>query len=69
VADRPDVTASDAGATTGPPAGQAPGRRPGAVRLSLVVGAFGVVFGDIGTSPIYTLQTVFNCHPPTRWTS
>jgi KUP system potassium uptake protein len=24
-----------------------------------VVGALGVVFGDIGTSPIYTLQTVF----------
>ena len=29
------------------------------VRLALVVGALGVVFGDIGTSPIYTLQTVF----------
>ncbi|MET7424236.1 potassium transporter Kup [Dactylosporangium sp. NPDC005555] len=28
-------------------------------RLALVVGALGVVFGDIGTSPIYTLQTVF----------
>ena len=30
------------------------------VRLALVVGALGVVFGDIGTSPIYTIQTVFN---------
>ncbi|WP_407649077.1 potassium transporter Kup [Glycomyces albidus] len=29
-------------------------------RLALVVGALGVVFGDIGTSPIYALQTVFN---------
>ena len=29
-------------------------------RLALVVGALGVVFGDIGTSPIYTIQTVFN---------
>jgi KUP system potassium uptake protein len=28
-------------------------------RLALVVGALGVVFGDIGTSPIYTLQIVF----------
>ena len=44
------------------------------VRLAVVVGALGVVFGDIGTSPIYTLQTVFNPadpHPvptlPRRW--
>src|SRR6478735_2800226 len=29
------------------------------LRLAVVVGALGVVFGDIGTSPIYTLQTVF----------
>ncbi|MEV1169116.1 potassium transporter Kup [Nonomuraea sp. NPDC049784] len=35
-----------------------------AVRLALVVGALGVVFGDIGTSPIYTLQTVFNPSDP-----
>ncbi|MGW3960994.1 potassium transporter Kup [Amycolatopsis sp. NPDC005003] len=34
------------------------------VRLSLVIGALGVVFGDIGTSPIYTLQTVFNPADP-----
>ncbi|MET9002032.1 potassium transporter Kup [Amycolatopsis sp. NPDC004169] len=34
------------------------------VRLGLVVGALGVVFGDIGTSPIYTLQTVFNPADP-----
>ncbi|MER5640467.1 potassium transporter Kup [Kitasatospora sp. NPDC002227] len=33
-------------------------------RLALVVGALGVVFGDIGTSPIYTLQTVFNPDDP-----
>ena len=30
----------------------------------MVVGALGVVFGDIGTSPIYTLQTVFNPDDP-----
>ena len=35
-----------------------------AVRLAVVVGALGVVFGDIGTSPIYTIQTVFNPDDP-----
>jgi KUP system potassium uptake protein len=30
----------------------------------LVVGALGVVFGDIGTSPIYTVQTIFNPDDP-----
>jgi KUP system potassium uptake protein len=30
----------------------------------VVVGALGVVFGDIGTSPIYTLQTVFSPADP-----
>nr|WP_040586187.1 KUP/HAK/KT family potassium transporter [Segniliparus rugosus] len=34
------------------------------VRLGVVVGALGVVFGDIGTSPIYTVQTVFNPEDP-----
>jgi KUP system potassium uptake protein len=34
------------------------------VRLAVLVGALGVVFGDIGTSPIYTIQTVFNPHDP-----
>jgi KUP system potassium uptake protein len=38
--------------------------RPDPVRLAIVVGALGVVFGDIGTSPIYTLQTVFNPGDP-----
>jgi len=32
--------------------------------LAVVVGALGVVFGDIGTSPIYALQTVFNPADP-----
>lgn len=30
----------------------------------LVVGAIGVVYGDIGTSPLYTLKEVFNGHVP-----
>lgn len=34
------------------------------VRFALVLGALGVVFGDIGTSPIYTLQTIFNPEDP-----
>ena len=34
------------------------------VRLGVVVAALGVVFGDIGTSPIYTLQTVFSPDDP-----
>ncbi|WP_432855722.1 potassium transporter Kup [Amycolatopsis sp. CA-161197] len=34
------------------------------VKLAVVVGALGVVFGDIGTSPIYTLQTVFSPSDP-----
>jgi KUP system potassium uptake protein len=34
------------------------------LRLAVVVGALGVVFGDIGTSPIYTIQTVFNPDDP-----
>jgi KUP system potassium uptake protein len=39
------------------PSGPDGGRRP--VALALVVAALGVVFGDIGTSPLYALQTVF----------
>ena len=40
-------------------------------QAALVVGALGVVFGDIGTSPLYTVQTVFNPadpHPVTATT-
>jgi KUP system potassium uptake protein len=45
-----------------PPAGAA--RVIDSARLALVIGALGVVFGDIGTSPIYTLQTVFSPGDP-----
>ena len=34
------------------------------LRAGVVVGALGVVFGDIGTSPIYTLATLFNPRVP-----
>jgi KUP system potassium uptake protein len=33
-------------------------------RAAIIVAALGVVFGDIGTSPIYTLQTVFSPDDP-----
>jgi KUP system potassium uptake protein len=40
-------------------------KRPrGPARTALLVGALGVVFGDLGTSPIYTVQTVFNPGDP-----
>ena len=58
---------SDPQQLTAADAGSAPGHGSGGrdvVRLALVVGALGVVFGDIGTSPIYTLQTVFNPSDP-----
>jgi KUP system potassium uptake protein len=41
-----------------PPAAGPPVRR--SARLALMVGALGVVFGDIGTSPLYALQIVFS---------
>jgi KUP system potassium uptake protein len=56
-----------------PPAG--PARKPPPARhdrrrgtahtagvAALTLGALGVVFGDIGTSPLYALQTVFSAH-------
>ena len=33
-------------------------------RGALALGALGVVFGDIVTSPLYTVQTLFNPHDP-----
>ena len=33
-------------------------------KRGLVLGALGVVFGDIGTSPLYTIQTVFSPGDP-----
>ncbi|HEX3812427.1 MAG TPA: potassium transporter Kup [Mycobacteriales bacterium] len=47
----------------GPPAGQGNPAHPaahGAGAVGLALGALGIVFGDIGTSPLYALQTVFS---------
>ena len=43
---------------------QSPAVQGRPLRAAVIVGALGVVFGDIGTSPIYTLQTVFNPADP-----
>lgn len=37
-------------------------KRTSSTLLVLLVGALGVVFGDIGTSPLYSMQTVFTLH-------
>jgi KUP system potassium uptake protein len=41
------------------PAPRAPAARHHAGQAALTLGALGVVFGDIGTSPLYALQAVF----------
>jgi KUP system potassium uptake protein len=38
--------------------------RRATAQAALAIGALGVVFGDIGTSPLYTVQTVFNPGDP-----
>ncbi len=38
--------------------------RQSTAQSALVIGALGVVFGDLGTSPLYTIQTAFNPHDP-----
>jgi KUP system potassium uptake protein len=35
-------------------------REAGLAQAALALGALGVVFGDIGTSPLYSVQTVFS---------
>jgi KUP system potassium uptake protein len=60
-------TADDRSSKGRPPTPEDPGRTGsgahpaarGAGMIGLAVGALGVVFGDIGTSPLYALQTVF----------
>ncbi|MBN9086084.1 MAG: potassium transporter Kup [Reyranella sp.] len=55
-----DTRPSPLSAVTLPHGGGAAGQTPAkAAAAALVVGALGVVFGDIGTSPLYTLREVF----------
>ncbi|MDT4913684.1 MAG: system potassium uptake protein [Pseudonocardiales bacterium] len=59
---RPEETAeadSLVPAAAGPTGGKAHPAAHGAGLVGLAVGALGVVFGDIGTSPLYALQTAF----------
>ena len=51
-------TAATPVSLSGPPGGGT------SARAMLALGALGVVFGDIGTSPLYTAQTVFNPADP-----
>ncbi|GAA1251820.1 potassium transporter Kup [Oryzihumus leptocrescens] len=55
------TAASSAGADTASSAPEAPPTgAPKPVGAALLLAALGVVFGDIGTSPLYALQTVFS---------
>src|SRR5690606_3407391 len=38
------------------------GHAPAGSGIALIIGAIGVVFGDIGTSPLYTLKEAFSGH-------
>ena len=66
---------TDSAHVTGAPAAEGPGAARGASHgttgpLALMLGALGVVYGDIGTSPLYALQTVFSIdHGAVRPTS
>jgi KUP system potassium uptake protein len=58
-----DAPAEPAAADAKPPAPGGPsGHAASAGVAALTLGALGVVFGDIGTSPLYALQTVFSAH-------
>jgi KUP system potassium uptake protein len=57
----------DSPAVTGPSPGDSAERRRGALAASLT--ALGVVYGDLGTSPLYTYQTIVGVvggHPSAR---
>ena len=58
----PTVTGAEAAPT--PEAGSRHHAGLPAGRAAVTLGALGVVFGDIGTSPIYTIQTIFNPEDP-----
>ncbi len=53
------VTASEAPGEPSPPEPSKPTGKVSKGMAALTLGALGVVFGDIGTSPLYSLQTVF----------
>ena len=56
---RPATSPGEPSESAAAVAAEAPATRRGAGAV-LALGALGVVFGDIGTSPLYALQTVFS---------
>ncbi len=52
--------AAPAPAPASPPASPAPAAPHGSSLAALTLGAIGVVYGDIGTSPLYTMKEVFS---------
>ncbi|MBO3735030.1 potassium transporter Kup [Glycomyces sp. NEAU-S30] len=59
-----DASTSDPAPESQPAPARSAAAPRGTLRPALAVGALGVVFGDIGTSPIYALQTLFNPADP-----
>jgi|tagenome__1003787_1003787.scaffolds.fasta_scaffold20931507_1 KUP system potassium uptake protein len=58
-----ELVPSGAAAREAPPNGGLPAQHAGTTqvgRAALMLGALGVVYGDIGTSPLYAVQTVFS---------
>ncbi|WP_225205842.1 potassium transporter Kup [Novosphingobium huizhouense] len=61
-----DSAPSSDAATAASPGGDHPGAHPRESLATLAIGAIGVVFGDIGTSPLYALKESFiGAHPLT----
>ena len=63
MSDIADPGAQASGAPLDPAAPSEPGQHQGSA-AALAVGAIGVVFGDIGTSPLYAMRDTFNGHHP-----
>ena len=59
-----DAVTAPASSEPSHPAGHDQGQAHGGPVLKMAVGAIGVVFGDIGTSPLYALRDTFAGHHP-----
>ena len=55
---------NDAGSSLPDVRAPEPGHTPSASLLTLTIGAIGIVFGDIGTSPLYAFRETFAGHHP-----
>ena len=61
-AGRANPVAGAAAAVAPPPAGEAASAPPKSRLSALTIAAIGVVYGDIGTSPLYTMRLAFGPH-------